>query len=118
VQFSKVGDRLQASRITGPTHNFLGLRVDVAMPERLLIARLQPIGKRGPSGIDEAKLVEAVMAGVARANSENGTSWHIVEITYVEDDTPVYGQYEICAHAIVQRLSRGEPFIQSASEPS
>jgi hypothetical protein len=118
VHFSRIGDRLQTARITGPTHNFLGLHVDVAKPERLRVTMLAPVGKRGPSGIDEAELVEAVLAGIASANREHGTSWHAVEITYVEDDTPAYREYEICAHAIVQRLASGEPFAPGTSPPS
>ncbi len=116
MNFSVIDGRFCVSRITGPTHSFLGLRVTKLPPIRVLIVKLPPVGACRHDSVDEDRLQAAVTAGIEAANRECGTGWHVAEIAYVEDDTPAYSQYQICANAVVKRLASGEPF--AAGSPS
>ncbi len=110
MTFSIVDGRFQVSRITGPTHNLLGLRLSKQPAFGVMIVKLPPVHPGRHNPIDEAQLQIAVMAGVEAANRECGTEWHVAEIAYVEDDTPAFSQYQICANAVVKRLASGESF--------
>lgn len=110
MNFGLIDGRYSVARITGPTHNLLGLRVSTQPATGVTIVKLPPVGACRHGSVDEALLQAAVAAGVEAANRECGTGWHVVEIAYVEDDTPSYSQYEICANALIKRLASGEPF--------
>lgn len=111
MTFSRVGNQFRAWRTTGPTHNFLGLCIEGPKPASPRVVRLAASEGRPPSGIDESKLVEAVLEGVERANRLCGTTCHVVEITYVEDDSPRYSEYSILAEVIIRRVASGDPFV-------
>lgn len=118
MTFSVIDGRFYVSRITGPTHNLLGLRLSKQPASGVTIVKLPPVHPGRHNPMDEAQLQAAVMAGIGAANRECGTKWHVAEIAYVEDDTPMYSQYQICANAVVKRLASGEPFAPgSPSRP-
>lgn len=108
MNFSIVEGRHCVSRVTGPTHNFLGLRLSKLLTERVTVLKLPPVRKGGDGRLDEAQLQAAVIAGVEIANRECGTEWHVTEIAYIADDTPVYSQYELCARAVIKQLAAGK----------
>jgi hypothetical protein len=112
LQFS-IRDRFyQAARITGPTHNFLGVRLEAATAASAPnVERLAGLGP-GRASLDEDELVAAVLAGVAEANDRYGTRWAVTHIRYVADDSPPETAYRMIAFAIVERLANGEPFPQ------
>ncbi|MCC6738350.1 MAG: hypothetical protein IT452_04845 [Planctomycetia bacterium] len=77
------------------------------------VVKLPPVHAGSYKPMDEAQLQAEAAAGVETANCECGTEWHVVEIAYVEDDTPLYSQYAICANALIRRLASGEPFPEA-----
>lgn len=117
MNFTFADGRHCVSRITGPTHNFLGLRLSSQPAACVTVVRLPAVGKGKDGRLDEVQLQAAVMAGVEIANRECGTRWHVSEIAYVVDDTPAYSQYEICAQTAIKRLAAGESFGSGQQSP-
>lgn len=100
---TKVGDVYKASRITGPTHNYLGIvftRVQPAEPK--LIPR--ELNNELPT-IDTTKMIAAVVAGIDEV-SRASSRWLYAEIVeYVISDTPDYPAYSKLAKAITEAAS-------------
>lgn len=90
----------KAFRVTGPTHNFLGLSITPNEPPSVrCVQRNLPGG--GKCEIDEAKLVTAVSEGVSIAKRELQIALFVEQIEYVPTDTPDYEAYFDLAKAIV-----------------
>ena len=54
MNFSLIDGRFCVSRITGPTHNFLGLRVSQQPPMQVTIVKLSPVGSCCHKPVEEA----------------------------------------------------------------
>ena len=104
MRYSIDGSVYRLTRITGPTHNLLGLGFGHESGGRIIIERLA-----GPSGpaIDEGLLEQAVLSGVEAANDALGTDYRPTRIQYVPSDTPDPGIYQNLARVIVERLASG-----------
>src|SRR4051812_39075145 len=89
--------------ITGPSHVFLGIRFG-AGPSRLM--KRPPVGACQHGVLDEARILEAVRSGLAKANAEGGTSLKAAAVLYVENDSPRYEMFERCAYLLASRQSR------------
>ena len=85
MRYSINGEFYRAIRITGPTHNLLGLSFCQGVPETVAVERLKDRSERG---LDESLLRQAVLAGVATANAAFGTDYQVARIQYVPTDTP------------------------------
>jgi hypothetical protein len=91
------------SLITGPSHVFLGIRFGDGQPR---LFKRPPIGSCEHGELDEARILEAVRAGLTKANAECGSSTSAAAILYVASDSPRYDLYERCAYLLASRCAR------------
>jgi hypothetical protein len=106
--FFREGEHYFISYITGPAHVLLGLAVARGGDARdVLMVRWQAVGRCGCGPVDEKRVREEVLAGIAAANKSVGSDWRPIEIVYVENDSPRYSLYEHCAKTLVERIDRG-----------
>src|ERR1035438_3080227 len=97
--FTQKDGRFFVSYITGPSHVLLGLSFGQSSIEPVMIR--QPKSHSCDHGpLDERRIREAVIAGVAAADS----NLYPTEIIYVEDDSPRYEMYQHCAFLLAQRV--------------
>jgi hypothetical protein len=102
------GDWHQMTRITGPTHNLLGL-VLVTAPHHGRPS-VEVLGN-GEAQV-RPEIVREVQNGIRKANAELGTHYAVSRIRYVASDTPSEGVYEMLAQALVRRVQE-----ESGREP-
>ena len=95
------------TRITGPTHNWLALTfaTDGRSPESQVI-ELPPHGGCDHGLLDRAKVLAAVLAGVADGNSESGADFIVSSARYVADDSGPEETYRYLARSIVEETLR------------
>jgi hypothetical protein len=114
LQFSRRGDFYQGTMTTGPGHWFLALKLSSGTAhENPPIERLPPVGECHHPALDEARVLVAVVEGVAQANHRHRTTWSVTYIQYVANDTPPESRYGAIAERIVDRIHAGEPFAES-----
>lgn len=103
MKVTKRDDVYKASRITGPKHNYLGLRMSATplMQPSVVPRHLNDEAKV----IDEAKLVAAVIAGIEDGNRTTAMPLFAHLIEYVPSDTPDYAAYSQLAKAITEAAS-------------
>ena len=98
--FTSDGTRVFAAYITGPSHILLGLQFSDSRADSPVIVRKPAIGGCShDQPLDEGRVVDAVLRGVAEVSPDLGVS----EIVYVEDDSPNYGLYSHAAAELAQR---------------
>mgnify|MGYP001262049665 CR=1 FL=1 len=107
-QIIQKGNMLCSSISTGPSHVWVGLRLARQPRGNVVISANPPIGDCTHQKLDGTKIRQAVERGVSLANFECSSSWHLVEIVYVDDDAPRYDLYEVLGHRIVRALESGE----------
>lgn len=100
----------KVSRITGPTHNFLSLRLEVGKGQGEI--QIEKVKLSGEASLDEVRVVDEVLAGVEEANQCYGTSFVIVALQFVENDSGPETVYKFLALSIVERLASGLPFTE------
>lgn len=108
MHFSRDDKFFSASRVTGPTHNLLQIRLSKDAAPILDCERLPPQGSCVHAPLDEAKVVAAVLEGIAIANKELGADYAVTHIRYVENDTPPEAVYALLARSIIQRIESQE----------
>ena len=109
MQFVRDGEFYKVARITGPTHNFLGLSLERARPDHL--PDVEALDMAAGSGrLDAARVVEAAQRGVAAANEALGSEFLLVKVMFVSDDSPPEDVYESLAEAIIRELVHGTAF--------
>jgi len=106
--FTRKNGRYFVSYITGPSHVLLGLSFGPASTQPALV-RLPRAGHSDHGPLDESRIREAVMAGVAAA----GVQLHPVEIVYFEGDSPRHELYQQCGYVLAQRVASGADFPES-----
>ncbi len=115
MRYTKIGDFYRVSRITGPTHNLLGLSLSHEKPTAVSVQRL-----REPESnplIDERQLKQAVLDGVSQANAALGTNYHIDVIQYVPSDTSDISVYLFLAKSLIEQFVHAEELTVGHSQP-
>ncbi|MGH9752193.1 MAG: hypothetical protein ACREA2_05360, partial [Blastocatellia bacterium] len=107
MHFSRDDKFFSASRITGPTHNLLQIRLSKGSAPGPTCVRLPPQGSCVHAPLDEAKVVAAVLEGVAIANKDLGADYAVTHVRYVENGTPPEAVYALLARSIIQRIESG-----------
>jgi len=96
-----------AQHVTGPTHNLLRLKLERGASREFGVVVLPPVGTfRAHAGLTAKDVVVPIRDGVARANSELGTDFAVLEAQIVEDDSPQPAVYEYIARKIVEEAAR------------
>ena len=104
MRYTKVGEFYRVSRITGPSHNLLGLSISPDEPARVAMLKLRE--SQSTSQVDEEQLKQAVLGGLHEANAALGTSYFIDKIEYLPDDTPNLDVYSSLARSLIEHLVR------------
>jgi hypothetical protein len=113
MQFIRVGEFLAVSRITGPRHNLLQLRLS-NQPQGIPVCEcLPPIGQCQHEPLEESELVANVLQGVSDANSRHGTSHSVSHIRYVKNDTKPEVVYAYMALKLIEHLESGGEFTRA-----
>jgi hypothetical protein len=113
VQFSRVGEFLAASQITGPRHNLLQIRLSQA-PQGVPVAEcLPPIGPSKHEPLDESELIASVLQGVSEASSRHASHHSVTHIRYVGNDSKPESVYAYLARKLVEHLESGGEFKQA-----
>lgn len=113
MRFTRIDNYLTASRITGPTHNLLQLRICTEPQVEPVCESLPAIGKCVHDPLNEKELVAMVVEGVMEANQQLGASYSVTHIRYVANDTKPEAIYGLLALKIIQHLVEGGEFIES-----
>jgi len=108
MQFGSVDGFLYVSRITGPTHNLLQLKLSKVPPSALRCDELHATGACNQGKLDAAKIQEAVKLGVASANAALGTEFYAFHIRYVANDSGPERVYGLLAEVLVSKVAAGE----------
>jgi hypothetical protein len=110
MQYYKNDDWYEVIRITGPTHNLLGLRISDQVsdgtPDVEAIS-----GHAAATPQFESALREQVMAGVEQANAELATDFHVAAIRYLGSDTLDLATYRYLAERVIARVAKRGDFI-------
>jgi hypothetical protein len=104
MQFVRDGDWYLATRITGPTHNLLGLRFGQPHGSHPAIER-SSVGGGSPI-IEADDVLKQVLDGLSDANTKLGTDYRVAAIRFITDDTPSSSAYRFLAKSIVERMVR------------
>jgi hypothetical protein len=102
MKVSHDGDLYRGSHITGPTHNYLGLRLQPngGVAE---VTVLPPVGEcRHDDGLAANEVREWISEGVARANDELGTGYGVSYAEVVENDSRRPDVYSELARCIIK----------------
>lgn len=98
----------RAQRIAGSTAVLVSIGFGKTPASGPTVTRLVSLDKDGTIKFDLAEHVSEVLAGVARANAETGSSLEVEAIEVVPDDYPGKGQAERAAYGIALAVQRGE----------
>ena len=110
MNFFKNNGFYKATRITGPTHNLLGLAFYESHEESSSICIEIGTDHHPISNVDLNFLKNKVLEGVLRANKEFRTNCSVARIQIVANDSLPIEIYEELAYAIVRRLAQEEKF--------
>src|SRR2546423_10305282 len=110
MEFSKHEGFLCASRITGPRHNHLEVIVSDASAQEAVFEFLPAIGGCSHAPLDQTRIVDSVMEGIALTNVRLGSKYAVERIRVPLNDTPPELVYGVLAAAIVERLHAGKSF--------
>jgi hypothetical protein len=116
MQFVRLGNSFRVARITGPSHNLLGIELGegrtLAEDPSIGVLSLAADGEPGVL-LSASEVRDAVLMGVAEANEELGTIYSVKQIEFVPSDSPPAETYRFLARAIIERLNKGQAFEDS-----
>ncbi|NQT11275.1 MAG: hypothetical protein HQ582_00910 [Planctomycetes bacterium] len=108
MQFIKTGEVFKAVRITGPTHNLLGLSFYGLDEEGAVTVEPMQHGESTQSEtLDGNEIRRHVLEGVDRADSRLGSKHCVRVIQFVASDSADLDAYSLLAERIVERVERG-----------
>jgi hypothetical protein len=109
MQFTMFGDFEVVTRVTGPAHHYLGLRlsqgVDQGVPEVEELASYSPTDPVVPKP-DRVQVIEEVLAGLDTANGRLGTNYKVKAIRYCSSDPVIKGVYTLLTESLVEHIDR------------
>lgn len=109
--FYKKDDVFIATRITGPTHNYLGLKLGKDL--ETVCNNIQIIDlEKGPKGSLCVEMIKnSACHGINSANKKYNSSYWPVAIFYISTDTNLRDVYSELAFSIVERVALEEDFM-------
>jgi len=105
MHFSVAGEYLTVSRITGPHHNLLQLKLGLGDQGHVALEALGAAAGSEPGLLDGDAVVRAVLEGVATANSQLGATFAVTHVRYVQDDSKPESIYRFLAEALAQHFA-------------
>ena len=109
VQFILDGGVYKVSRITGPTHNFLGIRLgDGGNPVEVVAL---PVKQGEPQRVEKDDVLKQVLAGLRDINSELDKEYQASEVFFLPSDTPSGSVYKFLTVELIKRIEEGGDFL-------
>ena len=97
-----------AQHVTGPTHNFLRLKLERGGAREFPVTVLPPSGScKHHEGLTADEVLPSIRAGVARANAALGTDFAVISAEIVENDSRQPAIYEYIAAKIIEQAALG-----------
>jgi len=106
VHFHCDGAIHKVARITGPTHNLLGIEFHTSKETEALAVDALPEDRGRGVKLDEAEVVRHVLTGISEANEKLRTAYRPKRIQYVPGDSAPTEIYRLLAAAIVEHMHR------------
>ena len=102
MQVKQDGDWLTITRVTGPHHNLLSLRLDRGDGAASPMPTIEALdGDAAIDGIAEENLLKEVKAGAAAANKRLGKNYRIRAIRFLRSDSPPVEVYRALAERLI-----------------
>ena len=113
MQFTQKGECLSVTRITGPSHNVLGIEFGAGIANSEIV--VDELDKQGGPvrSLAREDVKRNVLLGISEANDQFGTAYVVKRIEFVPHDSPPVEIYRLLAKSIIERIVRGEPFMYS-----
>lgn len=118
MNFTRVDGFLSVSRITGPKHNLLQVKLDQGPRAVPRCDRLPAIGSCRHEPLNESELISRILEGVSMANEELGTKYCVTHIRYIENDTKPEVVYGSMVLNLTRHLECGGEFNTGAVSSS
>ena len=118
MHFIRMGEYLAASRVTGPRHNLLMLRLESGVQAKPICECLPPRGGSTHEPLNEAEVVASILEGVAEANKRLSSNQAVTHVRYVANDTKPEAIYRYLALKILEHLHSGGEFAEAPPRPS
>jgi hypothetical protein len=109
MNFSEHGDFCRVVRITGPTHNLLGISFSKGTRRAPAVHDLDR-NKISQPRLAPDDVSRAVLAGIADANATFGLGLHASEIEFVGSDSPPADIYRFLAFELVRHFREQRKF--------
>lgn len=114
MQFTKIDEYLAVSRITGPHHNLLMVRISSGEQGPVQCECLPPVGSCTHEPLVESELIRSVIEGVSEANGRFGRNHCVTHVRYVKNDIGPETVYGFLALKIIEHIESGGEFKKSA----
>ena len=108
MQFLKVGDRYQVSRITGSQDNVLGIELGRDGAGMRVVE--WALGNGEPTRSTAEEVGRQVLQAVEEFNRDHGTSYTISVAYFAKEDSSRGQVYVMLTKRLLGRIHRGEPF--------
>lgn len=98
MHFTQLDEYIVVSRITGPRHNLLQLRLCEGRQKQPFCEKLPSANTCKHELLAESEVIASICAGVAEANQRLGTGYAVTHIRYIDSDTKpesIYGEMAI-----------------------
>ncbi len=109
MQFTYDGEIYKVFRITGPSHNLLGISFGNT---GTVTAKIEPLRINGDKNesIHESNVQEQVLSGINEINDELGTDYKVKRIQFISSDTPSKNIYKELSKELVRQIERKGEF--------
>ena len=110
MQFIKDNDLYKVARITGPSHNFLAIRLSKTKCVTKVIELAIKPGE--VKKLDNQKVLAEVLHGLDEINQQLGKEYYISEVQFIPSDTESSSTYSLLVAQLIQRIDSNDEFIQ------
>ncbi len=109
MQFIKDDDLYKVARITGPTHNFLAIRLSETKCTTQ-VTQL-PIKQGDIERLDGKKVLAQVLNGLDGINQKLGKEYFVSEVQFVPSDSESSSVYGFLVSELIKRIDASGEFV-------
>jgi hypothetical protein len=109
MQFIKDNDLYKAARITGPTHNFLAIRLSGTNCDTKVTPL--PIKQGDVERLDGKKVLAQVLNGLDEVNQELGKKYFVSEIQFIPSDSESSSVYGLLINELIKQIDSNGEFV-------
>lgn len=110
MQFIKDNDFYKVARITGPTHNFLSIRLSDTKCSPKVTAL--PVRQGELKKLDGQEVLSQVSNGLDTVNIELGKKYFVSEVQFVPSDSESSSVYKLLIHELIKRIDSKGEFVE------